>query len=108
VQDVSLERPSREVQVLIHTQKNEIDALTVSMEILTNVCTDSGDEALGEFIELDDNYDDNNMNADINMSLGGSINPEIPNLIMSSGVCNKVRIHSSYIHCGFLLLRRQY
>jgi hypothetical protein len=78
--------------VLIHTQKNEIDALTVSMEILTNVCTDSGDEALGDFIELDDNYDDNNMNADINMSVNASINPEIPNLIMGSGVCNKVSL----------------
>lgn len=62
----------------------------MSMEILTNVCTDSGDETLGDFIELDDNYDENGMNADVNMSSSGSINPEIPNLIMSSGVCNKV------------------
>lgn len=60
------------------------------MEILTNVCTDSGEETLGDFIELDDNYDDNSMNADVNMSSNASINPEISSLIMGSGVCNKV------------------
>jgi hypothetical protein len=90
VQDVSLERPSREVQVLIHTQKNETDALTVAMEILTNVCTDNDNESLGEFVELDDNYDDNNLNND-GMAISSSLNPELPALIMSSGVCNKVR-----------------